>query len=461
METLGRKKALGGIDVYLGIICAILFADVIVSNTSLGPSVIVWWLIIGAVFFIPNGLITAELTGTYPDKGGIYGWIAKAFGSKWAARTSWFYWINCALWMPSAFIWVSGALCDVFFPQADYFVQVLISIAITWVTIWLASRKMSESKWIVNLGGISKIAIFSIVIIAGIVYVAQGHPAANELSAATMAPTLGDGLMYLPVILYCCCGMEILSANAHEMRNPRKDLPRAVILVVILTIVFNVFASWSVLNVVPLENLDLVTGLNQVMRVAFQADWLVAVCTIVLLFSACVQIVTWSQGGARGASEAAQAGELPAVMGKDSPKTGAPTGALVITGIVSTAVIIIYGFMANTASDLFFTLLAFSSILFFVPYAIMFPAYIKLRKIDPNANRPFKAPVGPVLAVICEIILIAGMVLFVWVPGQPFDAIYSVPIIIGLIVTVLLGEIIVHRQRKINQLDVSIIKEEI
>ncbi|MEO1768737.1 APC family permease [Candidatus Enterococcus ferrettii] len=459
MEQENSTKALGKVDVYLGIICAILFADVIVSNTSLGPSVIAWWLIIGILFFIPNGLVTAELTGTYPDKGGIYGWIKKAFGSKWAARTSWFYWINCALWMPSAFIWVSGALCNTFFPNAGYFVEVLISIVITWVVIWLATRRMSESKWIVNLGGVSKILIFSLVILAGIFYLVNGNASQNVVTAQTMMPTVGDGLVYLPVILYCCCGMEILAANAHEMQNPRKDLPKAVMLVVILTIVFNMFASWSILQVVPVGELDLVTGLNQVLRVAFQADWIVMLSSLVLLFSVSVQIITWSQGGARGASEAAQEGELPAFMGKDSPKTGAPTGALIVTGIVSTVVIVIYGFMASSAADLFFTLLAFSSILFFVPYAIMFPAYMKLKKIDAHADRPFTAPVGPVLAVICEVVLIIGMVLFVWVPGQPFDTAYSLPIIIGLIVTVLIGEYIVNRQIKKNTKQTDMLKE--
>lgn len=53
MEQENSTKALGKVDVYLGIICAILFADVIVSNTSLGPSVIAWWLIIGILFLSP------------------------------------------------------------------------------------------------------------------------------------------------------------------------------------------------------------------------------------------------------------------------------------------------------------------------------------------------------------------------------------------------------------------------
>lgn len=443
-----KKKALGGLDVFLGIVCAILFADVIISNTSLGPSVIIWWIIIGLVFFIPNGLITAELTGAYPDKGGIYGWVDKAFGPRWAARLSWLYWINCALWLPSGFIWFSGALCDAFFPGASYMVQVAIGVVLTWITVFVAAMPMTESKWIVNLGGISKILIFLMVIVCGVASVINGNPAANEMTWAAMKPTFDQGLMYLPVIVYCCCGMEILATNAHEMRNPKKDLPKSVIMVVIITIVANVFASWGVLQTVPLAELDLVTGIGTVVRTAFDSSVIFNLIIVTLLFSVFVQMVTWSLGGARGAAEAGISGELPAVFGKETKKGGTPIGALVISGIVSTVVIVLYGFMAESASDLFWTLLAFSSILFFAPYAIMFPAYIKLRKSDPDTERPFKAPFGKFFAVVCEIIIFGAMILFIWVPGQPFDAAYSVPIIIGLAVTLALGEYIVARQIK-------------
>lgn len=437
-----ENKALGKLDIVCGIICAILFADVIISNTSIGPSVIVWWLIIGVVFFIPNGLVTAELSGAYPEKGGIYGWVNKAFGSRWAGRLSWLYWINCALWMPSGFIWFSGALCGAFFPDMGYLAQVAVSIVITWVTVFVASMPMTESKWIVNLGGIAKVLIFLAVGACGIAMVLQGAAPANELSVHTMMPTFDQGLQYLPVIVYCCCGLEVLAMSAHEMKNPRKDLPMAVIGVVILAIAMNIFASWGVLQTVPLESLDLVTGIGTVASVAFGSELIRNMVLVLLLFGVFVQMITWSIAGGRGAAEAGQAGELPAVFGKETKRGGMPVGALVISGIVSTVTIVVYGFMAESASDLFFTLLAFSSIIFFMPYVIMFAAYIRLKKTDAQTERPFKAPFGVALSVVCTAVLVAAMVLFVWVPGQPFDAAYSVPILVGLGLTLGVGEFI-------------------
>ncbi len=448
-ELSAPKKALGGADVFLGLVCAILFADQIATNTQMGPSVIVWWIIAAIIIFIPNGLVTAELASTYPDKGGIYAWIRRAFGSKWAARTSWFYWINIALWVPSAYVWFSGGLIGVFFPDAGYWVEVLIGVALVWLTVWLCTKSLADSKWVINIAGITKILIFAVIAICGVAFIVNGNQPANVINAQTMAPTLDGGLKYLPVIIYLCCGMEILSANSQEMRNPKKDMPRAVIGLVAICVVFNILASLGMLNVVPVGELDIITGVYQTMVIALGSEPLAGFMFCLLLFSVFAQIMVWMLGGAVGAMEAGQDGELPKVYAKESKKSGAPIGALALTGIVSSAVIVLYGFMAETAGDLFFTLLAFSSIVYFFPYLIMFPAFIKLRTSD-STQRAFKAPAGKFLAILCEVVLVFAVVLFVWAPddNMGFDWGYSLSIIIGVIATVVLGEVIVNHMLK-------------
>jgi amino acid transporter len=452
-ELPGTKKALGGADVFLGLVCAILFADLITSNTQMGPSVIIWWLIAAVIIFIPNGLVTAELASTYPDKGGLYAWVRRAFGPAWGARLSWFYWINIALWVPSAYTWFSGAFLQVFFPEAGYWMEVLIGVALVWLTVWLCTKKLADSKWVINIAGLCKILIFVLVMAAGIAFLANGNRMANVVSAETMTPTLDGGLMYLPVIIYLCCGMEILSANSQEMRNPKKDMSRAVIGLVVICVVFNILASWGMLATVPAGGIDLLTGIHTVMVTAFGNKILAGAVMLILLFSVFAQIMVWMLGGAVGAMEAGQDGELPGIYGKESKKTEAPIGALTMTGIVSSAAIILYGFMAETASDLFFTLLAFSSIVYFFPYLIMFPAFIRLRKTD-GTPRAFRAPAGRFLAVLCEIVLVFAVILFIWLPDDSlgFHWENSLPIIVGVAATVVLGEIIVRHMLKKNNL---------
>lgn len=100
----GFKKVLKTLDMTLFTVCAIIVIDTLAASASIGASTISWWILTLVFFFIPYGLVTAELGTTYTEQGGLYVWIKRAFGQKWAARSTWYYWINVALWMPSVYI---------------------------------------------------------------------------------------------------------------------------------------------------------------------------------------------------------------------------------------------------------------------------------------------------------------------------------------------------------------------
>ena len=154
-------------------------------------------------------------------------------------------------------------------------------------------------------------------------------------------------------------------------------------------------------------------------------------------------------GANRTAAEAANEGELPAIFSKLHPKNQTPVGAYVLTGMISSLVLVIYGFMAGSNEELFWTLFAFSSIIFLLPYLAMFPAFLKLRTIDKDLKRPYQVPGGKTLAVImavvCEIFILQAILFFVWVPGEPIDWTYTLSILAGVVVTILIGEVLLIR----------------
>src|SRR5512133_3198830 len=131
----GFTKALKIFDMTLFTVCAIMVIDTLAASASIGASSITWWVITLVLFFIPYGLITAELGSTYPEEGGIYIWIKHAFGEKWAARSTWYYWINVALWMPSVYILFAGMFAQLFFPEMNLWWQIAIGVIMTWITV--------------------------------------------------------------------------------------------------------------------------------------------------------------------------------------------------------------------------------------------------------------------------------------------------------------------------------------
>lgn len=451
----GFNKVLRSLDMTLFTVCAILVMDTLAPSAAIGPSSISWWLITLVLFFIPYGLITAELGTTYPEQGGLYFWVKKAFGEKWAARTTWLYWINVALWMPSVYILFAGMFAQLFFPEMSLWWQIAIGILMTWLTVWFGCIKMEAGKWIPNIGAVVK-ALIMVVIGVGAFIFADKNGVANDLSLNSILPSWDAGLAFLPVIVYNFMGFELMSGASAEMKNPGKDIPRAIIIAGALIAVFYVLGTVGILMAVPLDQLGLVSGIVDTLKIIIGGtgfgDAMVIILGVAALYSFMANMVTWTMGANRTAAEAAKEQELPAIFGREHPVHKTPVGAFIITGIVSTAVMVIYGLMAGSAEDLFWTLFAFSSIVFLLPYLALFPAFLKLRKIDPNIERPYKVPGGKVLAtifaVICELFILQAVVLFVWVPGQPMDWSYAAPVLIGVVITLLIGEVLMAMSSK-------------
>ena len=170
------------------------------------------------------------------------------------------------------------------------------------------------------------------------------------------------------------------------------------------------------------------------------------------LYTFFANMVTWSLGANRTAQAAAADDELPRFFGRMHKRHSTPVGAFVAMGVVATAVIFGYGVLAQTTEDLFWSLFAFSSIVFLLPYLLLFPTFVRLRRTDPQTPRPYRMS-GPLvwlrlLAAVCVLFIVQAIVFFVWVPGEPIDWSQAGPIIAGVLVTVLLGEIVIVLQRR-------------
>ena len=128
-------KVFGLFSMVLFSVSAILVADTVGSSAAMGVQGLGFWIILGLLFFIPYGFVTAELGSAWPDEGGIYVWVKTAFGPGWGTVTSWMYWVNVALWAPSVFVLFIGAIevaCGVDVPP---FWEAVIVIAMVWAIV--------------------------------------------------------------------------------------------------------------------------------------------------------------------------------------------------------------------------------------------------------------------------------------------------------------------------------------
>ena len=451
-KSNGFKKAFRGIDMTLFTVAAILVIDTLAPSAAIGPSSISWWIITLVLFFIPYGLITAELGTTYPEQGGLYIWVRNAFGERWAARTTWLYWINVALWMPSVYVLFAGMFAQLFIPDLSLWGQILIGILMTWVTVVIGIIALDIGKWVPNIGALMKALIMLVIGVGAFVYAAR-HGVANDLSFRNILPSWDAGLYFLPVIVYNFMGFELMSGAGEEMQNPQRDIPRAIITAGLLIAFFYLMGTIGMLMALPAEQLGLVTGIIDTLRILFGESGLGGVIVTILgigaLYTFLTNMVTWTMGANRTAAEAANEGELPAFFGQLHPVNKTPVGAYVLTGIVSSAVLVIYGLMAATAEELFWSLFAFSSIVFLMPYLAMFPAFLKLRRVDADRPRPYRVPgnhlTAILMTIVCVLFILQAIVFFIWVPGEPVDWGYAIPVLVGVAITLIIGEFLIKR----------------
>lgn len=454
----GFKRVLGLLDMTLFTVCAILVIDTLAASAAIGPSAMSWWVITLVLFFIPYALMTAELGAAYPRQGGIQGWIRLAWGDRWAARATWCYWINVALWMPSVYILFAGMFAQMFWPEMGLGAKIAMAVVLSWLTVLFGILSLEVSKWIPNLGAVIKASIMLLLGGGGIYFVSQ-NGSANAFTVETLTPQLGASLAFLPVIVYNYLGFELMSGAGEEMKNPARDVPRAVVLSGVSIAVFYLLATFGILAVLPQDDIGLVEGLLDTAAKVFgdsaAGKALVTAVGVGALYTFFANMVTWSLGANRTAQAAAADGELPALLGKVHKRYNTPVGAFVAMGVVGTAVIFGYGVIAQSTEDLFWTLFAFSSIIFLLPYLLLFPTFVRLRRTDPGTPRPYRMA-GPVawlwlLATVCVLFIVQAIVFFVWVPGEPIDWAAAGPIIAGVVATLAVGELLILVQRRRNK----------
>jgi amino acid transporter len=154
--------------------------------------------------------------------------------------------------------------------------------------------------------------------------------------------------------------------------------------------------------------------------------------------------VTWALGCNRAMAEAAAEGEFPAVLARQHRALGTPTGAAMALGVASTVVLLLYGFLAGSNEDLFWSLFAFSAVIFLMPYIVLVFAFVRMRRLDPGRHRPFRVPGGDaaatLMAAVCTLVLALSILLLVYTPGDGVQW----PVLLGAVTVTAIGEAVIR-----------------
>lgn len=467
MSTKENDGKMGVASIALFSMTAVIILDTLTASASIGVSSITWWLITLVVFVIPYGLITSELATTYPGEGGIYDWVKSAFGYKWAVRTTWYYWLNVGLWCPSVYILFAGMFSELFMPGLGIFGILTICVLLTVITVVICNVSVDLSVIISNVTAVIKVFIILVLGVGGFNY-AMTNGIANEFTFEAMIPSLDGGIAFLPALVFNLIGFELVGTMTADMKDVR-DTPKATFIAIAITAFLYIFGTLGILAAMPVDSISLVAGITDTLKVLFGTGqfgtfmlYAIGTLTLMTFFG---NMIVWVMGASRAASESAKEGELPEILGLESKKYKTPIGANNVTGVLSLIVIFTYAIISQDSDELFWSIFAFSSCIFLLPYLFMFPAYLKLRLSDGNKTRPFKVPGGITaqyaMSIICFLTIVQAIILFIFPEMIVFsiDWTYTGPVLTGVIICVIAGELVLLnaiKKRKHSELEEQI-----
>lgn len=443
-----EKKKFSLLSVVLTVISVVLVAEAAAPVAAIGNSQFFWWIFLLITFLLPYGLIASELGTAYMSDGGIYDWVTKAFGHKWGSRVSWYYWVNFPLWLASLAVMTPDLLTTITGIEFSTVVTIVIELIFIWGIIWASFYPASDSVWILNGSAIIKMILALLVGGLG-VYVALTKGMANEMTLASLLPAFDlKSLSFISVIIFNLLGFEVICTFADAMENPAKQIPQAIIVAGLVIAAIYIFSAFGIGVAIPVDKISTSSGMMDSFKLLTGSTdgWFIILMAFLFLMTLFGNMLSWSFGVNNTACYAAENGDLPKFFAKRSQKNQMPIGAAIANGIVATLVVVMAPILPN--KDLFWSFFSLNLVMFLLSYIPVYPAFYKLRKIDPDTPRPFKVKgndnVLKILIVLPMVMTVISLI-FTALPLS-FDSEtlnQQLPITVGSIVFVLIGELII------------------
>jgi APA family basic amino acid/polyamine antiporter len=364
----------------------IFFTPAEVSRALPTPEWILGIWVIGGVVAMAGALTFAELGAMLPEAGGPYVYIREAFGSMMAFLHGWMILLMIA----------SGAIAAVALSFGNYlgrFVDVApvggpMGVAIITIVAVTALNVLGIKTGTIaaNVFTVSKLAALTAIIVLGL---SLSPLTPQSVASAPEPPSLVAGLSAAFVaVLFTIGGWQQTNMVAGEIRDPARNLPRALIIGVAIVIVVYLGANAAYLHVLGRDGLA--------------ASSTVAADTMQrLLGEGAARAITAGVIFALGRD-----GILFASAGRVHPRFGSPHIALVMLGAWS--IVLLVATRGGNSLGQLLSGVVFADWIFF---GLAAAAVLRLRKTQPNLARPYRVaayPWLPLAFVLCAAVGIAS-----------------------------------------------------
>lgn len=366
-----------------------------------GPAV---WLafILAGITALLSAVSYAEMAGMVPVSGSSYSYSYATLGEGVAWVCGWCLVLEYAVSVAAVAV---GA--------ADYVNETLRIFGLELPASLSAGPGIAESPGgVINLSALIVVLLATVLLMRGakesgivntiIVFVKLGIlvffaiVAFTAFKAGNFEPLLPMGAAGVTAaassVFFSYIGFDAASTAGEEAKNPKRDLPRAIILSMVIVTTMYVLVAVAAIGARQWQWFETAKApLVQIVHELTQSNLAVFIFAASAVLAILSVVITVLYGQSRILLTMSRDGMVPRVFGIVSPRTGTPLVGTLVTGVLVaiTAALIPLGELANATS--IGTLFAF---------CLVNIAVIYLRVKRPDLPRSVKVPFGPVIPIL-------------------------------------------------------------
>ncbi len=374
----------------------------IVFNDAGSPIMGIMAWVVGGIITLASALTIAEIASSIPKTGGLYVYLEELYGEVISYPAS------------GAALAIAFSTYATFFIPMNNFEQKLLAVGILVFVIIMNIISTKYGGVIQTISTVGKLLPIVAIIIFGLIS-GKTH---DFRSVTVMTEGAGFGAAVLGT-LWAYDGWIGVTNIAGELKNPSKEMPKAIIFGVTSVIFIYALISIAMVNVMPIENIVASTTPASDVAVSLFGKGGAAFITAGIIVSVFGAMNGYLLTGARVPLAMGQRKQLPysKQLGKIHKKFGTPTNALILEGVLAT--IYIFSGTFNTLTDL----LIFVLWIFFVMGVF---GIFRLRKKIPADKRPYKVPLYPFIPMVG---ILGGIyILYSTIVSAPLNSIIGIGI---------------------------------
>jgi len=393
-----------------------------------GPA-LTFSFVISAICCVLAGLCYAEFASMIPVSGSVYSYSYATLGEFMAWFIGWDLILEYLFAVSSVSVGWSG-----------YMVNLLSSIGwelpghLIQSTLEHSADGWSFTGSIINFPAVFIVALVSTLLLCGIKQSAFANNVIVVVKVSVILLFIGFGLSYINVgnytpyipentgnwgeygwsgimraaaiIFFAYLGFDALSTAAQEAKNPQKDMPKGILISLLICALLYVCVTAVLTGIVNYKDLNVDAPIALAIDKAGKGlAWLSPFIKLGAIAGISSVVLVMMLGQTRIYYAISRDGLLPRALSKINPRTGAPQNATILACIVSGLVAGIFPLHVLVEMVSIGTLLAF---------AVVCISIIILRKTQPNLKRPFRVPFVPFIPLLGAGICIVQMVSLPW-----------------------------------------------